>query len=155
MIRETRQCWYLDAGEWFVHYPAIAFKPTVARRMGLKPINYEEPRIFNVFGKLIKMKDEIFETVQCCNCSDYDFNNNSSEDLFVKSHNGKVEYLVLNGNSHIEYPKNSWQFWCPLCLIWNHNRKTVNRILGTDPTLPHHNEPAADEPEKRIELYGE
>jgi hypothetical protein len=151
MIRETRQCWYFDAGEWFFDYPAIAFKPTVARRMGLNPINHEEPVV--VYGK--ELIEETFATVQCCNCSDYDFNNSSSEEASIKSHNGEVEYGVINGNSHIEYPKNSWQFWCPLCFIWNHDRKTVNRILGTDPTLPHHNEPAADEPEKRIQMYGE
>ena len=55
----------------------------------------------------------------------------------------------------IEYPRKSCCFWCPTCFIWNHDRKTVNRILGADPTLPHHDEPAADEHEKRIEVYGE
>ena len=105
---------------------------TRARMFGYNPIcKIYHPEV-SLFGEVIYEEQTDYIHQVCEVCGEVDENCDSTNE-------------ISNGNYLIEYPKRSMQFWCPLCFIWNHNRKTVNRVLGSDPKLPHHDEKAADE----------
>ena len=136
--------------QWFFpEEKLVVYKEATARRKGFQPIDYTPPDY--VFG--VKIYDAEFDGNRCYECDEFDYGS-YSETL----PNGKDDVVIMNARKDvylIEYPRKSCYFWCPTCFIWNHDSKTLNRILGADPTLPHHDEPAADEHEKRIEVYGE
>lgn len=116
----------------------ITLKKTRARSLGMNPVIECEELPLTFMGQLIYEGRKWVEMHECENCGQEDENtDNAPVEL--------SDMIFTNGNFLIEYPKRSMTFWCPLCFIWNHNRKTVNRVLGSDPSLPHHDENAADE----------
>lgn len=152
MKKDNQQRLYKESKtQWF--FPEenmIIYKAATARRKGFSPIDYTQPMY--LFGAEIFAAG--FDYNECINCDESDWDAHT-EHLPNTQDKSVVIMNAPKDSFLIEYPRKSLCFWCPLCFIWNHDRKTVNRILGADPNLPHHDEPAADEHEKRIQVYGE
>ena len=111
----------------------LVLNKTMARKQGYNPVHSYSRSPWVVWGVELMEGEELhYFHPTCESCDECDVNNGDT-------------YNIFNGNYLIEYPKRSMKFWCPLCFIWNHDRKTVNRIMGSDPNLPHHDENAADE----------